>query len=80
MVGLDSVFIISTIDAKESRKMVTIDFLHAKNKACVIMKMVGTLAELIVKTNPKMYRQYVICATATSSQRAPRELPELPET
>jgi hypothetical protein len=24
------------------------------------MKMVGTLAELMVKTNPKMYRQYVI--------------------
>jgi hypothetical protein len=63
-VGLDSVFITSTIDAKENRKVVTIDipgaFLHADNEDYVIMKMVGTLAELMVKTNPKMYRQYVI--------------------
>jgi len=62
-VGLDSVFITSTIDAKESRKVVTIDipgaFLHADNKDYVIMKMVGMfLAELMVKTNPKMYRLY----------------------
>ncbi len=35
-------------------------FLHADNKDYVIMKMVGTLAELMVKTNPKLYRQYVI--------------------
>ena len=44
--------------------MVTIDipgaFLHADNKDYVIMKMVGTLAELMVKVNPKIYRQYVI--------------------
>jgi hypothetical protein len=63
-VGLDSVFIILNIDAKESRKVVTIDilgaFLHADNEDYVIMKMVGTLSELMVKTNPKMYRQYVI--------------------
>ncbi len=63
-VGLDSVFITSTIDAKENRKVVTIDipgaFMHADNEDYVIMKMVGTLAELMVKTNPKMYRQYVI--------------------
>ncbi len=52
------------IDAKENREVVTIDipgaFLHADNKDYVIMKMVGTLAELMVKTNPKMYRQYVV--------------------
>jgi hypothetical protein len=63
-VGLDSVFITLNIDAKESRKVVTIDipgaFLHADNEDYVIMKMVGTLSELMVKTNPKMYRQYVI--------------------
>ncbi len=37
--------------------MVTIDipgaFLHADNEDYVIMKMVGTLAELMIKTNPK---------------------------
>ena len=58
------VFITSTIDAKESRKLATIDipgaFLHADNEDYVIMKMVGTLAELMVKTNPKLYQQYVI--------------------
>ncbi len=35
-------------------------FLHSDNKDYVIMKMVGTLAELMVKTNPKLYQQYVI--------------------
>ncbi len=63
-VALESVFITSTIDAKESRKVVTIDdpgaFLHANNDDYVIMKMVGTLAELMVKTNSKLYRQYVV--------------------
>ncbi len=63
-VALESVFITSTIDAKESRKVVMVDvpgaFLHADNKDYVIMKMVGTLAELMVKTNPKLYQQYVI--------------------
>jgi len=63
-VGLDSVFITSTIDAKESRKVMTIDipgaFLHADNEDYEITKTVGTLAELMVKMNPKMCRQYVI--------------------
>jgi hypothetical protein len=63
-VALKSVFILSTIDAKESRKVVTVDllgaFLHADNKGYVIMKMVGMLAELMVKTNLKLYQQYVI--------------------
>jgi hypothetical protein len=62
--ALESVFITSIIDAKESRKVVTIDipgaFLHADSEDYVIMKMVGTLAELMVKTNPRLYRQYVI--------------------
>jgi hypothetical protein len=62
--ALKSVFITSTIDAKESRKVVTVDipgaFLHADNEDYIIMKMVGTLAELMVKTNPKLYQQYVI--------------------
>jgi hypothetical protein len=59
-VALELVFLTLTINAKEIREVVTIDipgaFLHADNKDYVIMKMVGTLAELMVKTNPKMYR------------------------
>ncbi len=53
-----------TIVVKENREVVTINipgaFLHADNEDYVIMKMVGTLVELMVKTNPKMYRQYVV--------------------
>ncbi len=56
-VMLESVFLTLTIDAKENREVVTIDipgaFLHADNEDYLIMKMVGTLAELMVKTNPK---------------------------
>ncbi len=59
-VALESMFITPTIDAKERRNVVTIDipgaFLHANNDDYLIMKMVGTLAELMVKTNPKLYR------------------------
>ena len=58
------VFITSAIDAKESRKVRTIGIpetiLHADNEDYVIMKMVGTLAELMVNTYPKLYWQYVI--------------------
>ncbi len=61
---LESVFITSTIDTKESRKVVTINipgaFLHANNKDYVTMKMVGMLAELMVKTNLNLYRQYLV--------------------
>jgi hypothetical protein len=35
-------------------------FLHANNEDYVIMRIVGTLAELMVKTNPKLNRKYVI--------------------
>ncbi len=51
----------ATIDAKEKQEVVSIDipeaFLHADNKDNVIMKMNGLLAELMVKTDPKMYRK-----------------------
>jgi hypothetical protein len=63
-VALDSVFVTAAIDAKEHRKVVSIDilgaFLHANNEDYVILKMVGTLAELMVKTNPRLYRKYVV--------------------
>ena len=58
-VGLESVFITATIDAREEREVVTIDipgaFLHATNEDYVIMRMNGTLAELMAKTDPKLY-------------------------
>jgi hypothetical protein len=64
MVALKSVFITAAINAKEHWRVVTIDipgaFLHADNEDYIIMKMVGTHAELMMKTNPKLYRKYVI--------------------
>jgi len=43
--------------------VVTIDipgaFLHADNDDYVIMRMTGTLAELMAKTDPKVYRKYL---------------------
>jgi hypothetical protein len=63
-VALESVFVTSTIDARENREVVTIDipgaFLHAKNEDYVVMQMNGTLAELMAKTDPKLYRNYLI--------------------
>jgi hypothetical protein len=62
-VSLESVFVTSTIDAREGREVVVIDipgaFLHAHNDDYVIMKMNGTLAELMAKTDPKLYRKYL---------------------
>ena len=70
-VGLNSVFITSAIDAKESRKVETIDipgaFLHADNEDYLIMKMVGTLAELMVKSNPVIS---TVCDTRERKIRA----------
>jgi hypothetical protein len=59
MVALELVFPTLIIDAKEKQKIVRIDipgtFLHANNHDYVIMKMNGSLAELMVKTDPKIY-------------------------
>ena len=62
-VALESVFVTTAIDAKENREVVTIDipgaFLHATNDDYVVMRMNGTLAELMAKTDPKLYRKYL---------------------
>jgi hypothetical protein len=62
-VGLESVFATAAIDAKENREVVTINipgaFLHATNKDYVVMGMNGTLAELMAKTDPKLYQKYL---------------------
>jgi hypothetical protein len=64
MVALESIFVTSTIDARENREVVTINipgaFLHAKNKDYIVMQMNGTLAELMAKTDPKLYRKYLV--------------------
>jgi hypothetical protein len=58
------VFVTGTIDARENRKVVTIDipgaFLHATNKDYVLMQMNGTLAKLMVQTDLKLSRKYLV--------------------
>jgi hypothetical protein len=55
------VFVTSFIDARENREVVTINIpgvsLHATNKDYIIMQMNGTLAKLMAKTDPKLYRK-----------------------
>ncbi len=58
------VFVTSTIDTRENREVVTINipraFLHATNKDYVVMQMNGTLAKLMVQTDPKQYGKYLV--------------------
>ncbi len=62
-VALESVFVTAAIDARENREVVTVDipgaFLHATNDDYVVMRMNGTLAKLMAKTDPKLYRKYL---------------------
>ena len=61
-VALESVFVTAAIDARENKEVVTIDipgaFLHATNDNYVVMRMNGTLAKLMAKTDPKLYRKF----------------------
>ncbi len=58
------VFVTSTIDARENREVVTINipgaFLHATNKDYAVMRMNETLAKLMAKMDPKLYRKYLV--------------------
>jgi hypothetical protein len=58
------VFVTSTIDARENREVVIIDisgaFCHATNKDYIVMQMNRTLAKLMAKTDPKLYRKYLV--------------------
>ena len=60
----DSLFTLTAIDAYKNRHIVTMDiwgaFLHANTKDFVVMHMTGTLAKLMVKTSPSLYRKFVI--------------------
>lgn len=64
MVSTDATFVLAAIAAHERRVTATLDlpgaFLHADNDSFVIMKMTGSLAELMVKTAPTLYQKYVI--------------------
>jgi Reverse transcriptase (RNA-dependent DNA polymerase) len=63
-VSIEAVFITCVIDAHEGRDGATVDlpgaFMQADMDELVHMKLEGTMAELLVKINPKMYRKYLI--------------------
>jgi hypothetical protein len=62
-VAIESVMLSCTIDAKEERDVATVDipgaFMQADMDETVHMKLEGTMAELLVKLDPKLYRKYV---------------------
>ena len=59
----DSVYLMGTIAASEGRSQGIMDVanacLHANNDEDVLMLLRGKLAELMVKVDPSMYREYV---------------------
>ena len=63
-VAMESVLLSCVIDAKEQRDVATVDipgaFMQGDQDETVHMRLDGTLAELLVKCNPKLYRQYVV--------------------
>ena len=63
-VAMESVLLSCVIDAKECRDMATVDipgaFMQGDQDETVHMRLEGTLAKLLTKCDPKLYRQYVI--------------------
>ena len=64
MVATESVLLSCVIDAKEQRDVATVDipgaFMQGDQDETVHMCLEGTLAELLTKCDPKLYRQYVV--------------------
>ena len=63
-VATESVLLSCMIDAKEQRDVATVDipgaFMQGDQDETVHMRLEGTLAELLTKCDPKLYRQYVV--------------------
>ena len=63
-VATESVLLCCVIDAKERRDIATVDipgaFMQGDQDETVHMRLEGTLAELLTKCDPKLYRQYVV--------------------
>ena len=64
MVATESVLLSCVIDAKERRDVATVDilgaFMQGDQDETVHMRLEGTLAKLLTKCDPKLYRQYVV--------------------
>ena len=63
MVSLEAMMMSCTIDAREGRHLAVTDipgaFLHADMEDDVHMLLEGTIAELVVKLDPSLYRKYI---------------------
>ena len=63
-VATESVLLSCVIDAKERRDVATVDipgaFMQGDQDETVHMRLEGTLAELLTKCDPKLYRKYVV--------------------
>jgi hypothetical protein len=62
-VAIESVLITSIINATENRDVATIDipwvFMQADMEKLVHIRIEGRMAELLVRLDPKLYRNYV---------------------
>jgi Reverse transcriptase (RNA-dependent DNA polymerase) len=62
-VAIESVMLSCVIDAAEKRDVATVDipgaFLHADMEDKVLMKLEGTMAELLVLLDPELYKKFV---------------------
>jgi hypothetical protein len=62
-VTTEALFITSTIDAEERRKIATVDipgaFMHADMDELVHVRLSGPMAALLVRVDPEKYRKYV---------------------
>ena len=62
-VSVEAVFITSVIDALEMRDVGVADipgaYLHADADENILVRFDGTMAELLVKINPKIYKPYI---------------------
>jgi hypothetical protein len=62
-VAIESVFLTSVVDAKEGRRVITLDIPGASMQTdideVVHVRLEGAMARLLVKVNPKLYEQYL---------------------
>jgi hypothetical protein len=74
-VSLEYVLITSTIEAYEGREVAVVDipgaYLSADMDEEVIMLLRGRLAELMVKTAPKIYRKYIASTSPWTQKTNP---------
>jgi hypothetical protein len=63
-VTTEALFITSTIDAEERRKVVTVDipgaFMHSDMDELVHVRLSGPMATLLVRVDPEKYRKFVV--------------------